>query len=238
MKCSAVVLGVLLVAATVSAQSNDSGPQIPAPPGRTFTTSTPLNAEQPDALWADAAPGEAIAAALPADSASSDPAAAAQYGPVLGVRTNYNWQLYGEYTFFHFYEVPNLTNAENGLDFGVTYFPHAGWIGLEGDLMATFGSQSGETSKFALPAGGVRLRWPGPRGTQFFIRGLVGAAHFLPKTGYGGESTFGYETGGGVDILRHRGRIAFRGEVDAVGTKFFTTYQISPKVSLGVVFNF
>ncbi|MGH9740483.1 MAG: hypothetical protein ACRD4X_18135 [Candidatus Acidiferrales bacterium] len=177
-----------------------------------------------------------MTAALPALPAPSDPAA--QYGSVLGVRTYYNWQIYGEYTFFHFYELPNVTNVENGLDLGVTYFPHAGWIGFDGDLMAAFGSQFGQTSKFALPAGGARLRWPGPRGTQFFIRGLVGVAHFLPQTAYGGQSALGYQAGGGVDVVRHRGRIAFRGEVDAVGTKLFTSYQISPKVSLGVVFNF
>ncbi|MGA9883840.1 MAG: hypothetical protein WBQ34_08990 [Candidatus Acidiferrales bacterium] len=237
MKCSAVVLGVVLLAATVSAQSNSSGPELPAAPGRTFTATAPSDAAQPLTLWADAAPGSAMTAALPALPASSDPAAA-QYGPVIGVRAYYNWQIYGEYTFFNFYEVPNLTNLENGFDLGVTYYPHAGWIGFEGNLMSTFGAQAGCISKFSLASGGARLRWPGPRGTQFFLHGLVGGAHFLPQTAYGGQNALGYQVGGGVDILRHRGRIAFRGEVDAVGTKLFTSYQISPKVSLGVVFNF
>ncbi|MGH9563425.1 MAG: hypothetical protein ACRD3S_18375, partial [Terracidiphilus sp.] len=116
--------------------------------------------------------------------------------------------------------------------------PHASWIGVEGDLMGTLGSQAGYVSKFALVAGGVRLRWAGPRGTQFFVHGLGGRAHFVPQTAYGGQGGFGSSAGGGVDVLRHRGRIAYRGEVDAVGTKLFTSYQISPKISLGVVFNF
>jgi hypothetical protein len=237
MKCSAVVLGVVLLAATVNAQSNFSGSRLPAAPGPEATAAMAPDTTQPHKLWADAAPGGAMATAAPAISASSDPAPAIGI-PVLGVRPGYNWQLYGEYTFFHFYEIPTLTNLENGFDIGVTYFPHQGWIGVEGDLMSTFGSQAGCISKFTLASGGLRFRWAGPHGTQFFVRGLGGEAHFFPQTAYGGQNALGYQTGGGIDILRRRGRIAFRGEVDAVGTELFTSYQISPKVSLGVVINF
>ena len=103
--------------------------------------------------------------------------------------------------------------------------------------MGTFGSQTGYGSTFVLAAGGVKARWAGPRGTQFFLHGLAGHAYFVPQTAYGGQGAFGYEAGGGVDVLRGR-RMAVRGEVDAVGTRLFGTYQYSPKFSIGVVYKF
>lgn len=235
MKFSAIVLGVVLLAATVRAQTDFSGPQLPRDPGATtaanFVTST-SDTTEPPTLWAEADPAPAIATAEPVAIPASFS------GPsVLGARTAYDWQLYVGYTFFRFYEVPSLKNTENGLDIGVSYFPHAGWIGGEGILMGTFGSQYGTTSKFAMPAGGIKLRWAGPRGTQFFLHGLAGHAHFIPQTGYGPQGAFAYEAGGGVDIAHGR-RMALRAEVDAVGTRFFGTYQYSPKFTLGVVFKF
>jgi hypothetical protein len=235
MKCSAVVLGVFLLAATVGAQSNIHEPRLPAAP--TPAATLPAEPSQGLTLWADAAPGGASAAAAPAFAASSDPASA-QAAPVYGVVEPYSWQLYAGYTFFNFYEVPTLKNIENGFDVEVTYFPHASWIGGEGDLMATFGSQAGCTSKFTLASGGVRLRWIGPQGTELWLHGVAGGAHFFPQTAYGGQNAFGYITGGGIDFSRGSRRLAYRAEVDAVGTRFFGTYQYSPKVSVGIVFKF
>jgi hypothetical protein len=233
MKCSAVVLGVALLAATVSAQTNSSGPRLPAALGATTTANLVSDTAQPSpTLWAEAEPTAAMAMAAPVASA------AAAYGPqVLTARPAYTWELYAGYTFFDFYEIPNTTNLENGFDVTVDYFPHAGWIGGEGDMQATFGHQLGCTSKFVMASGGLRLRWAGPRGTQFFIHGLAGGAHYFPQTAYGGQDAFGYEAGGGVDV-QHGRRMALRGEVDAVGTRFFGTYQYSPKVSIGIVFKF
>jgi hypothetical protein len=237
MKCSAVALGVVLLAATVSAQSSLGGPPLPAAPGATttakFVADTTTDTTQPSpTLWAEAAPTAAIATAAPVATA------AAEEGPqVLTARPPYNWELYAGYSFFDFYEVPNTTNLENGFDVAVNYFPGAGWIGAEGDLQSTFGHQLGCISKFVMASGGVRLRWAGPRGTQFFIHGLAGGAHYFPQTAYGGPNAFGYEGGGGVDIAHGR-RMALRAEVDAVGTRFFGTYQYSPKFSLGIVFKF
>jgi hypothetical protein len=228
MKCSAVVLGVVLLAATVSAQSNIADTRLAA--------AAPTETSRPLALWAYAGPGSAIANAAPGPSASSAPAA--EQIPVYSVRPEYSWQLYGGYSFFNFYEVPNLTNPENGFDINVTFYPHASWIGAEGDLMATFGSQAGCTSKFTLTVGGVKLRWQKSSGIQLFVHGLAGAAHFFPQTAYGGQNAFAYETGGGIDFSRGHRRIKYRVEADAVGTQFFHSYQISPKISVGVVFNF
>lgn len=233
MKCSAVVLGIVLLAATATAQSNFDGSRLSAAPGPAAAV---LSSSQPatpqPSLWADASPG-AGAAPSPAPAAGAIPA----IFPTHALDA-YKWQLYAGYTFFNFYEIPNLTNLENGFDAGVTYYPGGGWIGAEGALTVTFGAQAGCISKFTLASGGARVRWSGPEGTQFWLHGLAGGSHFFPQTAYGGQNAFGYELGGGVDISAHHRRMAYRAEIDAVGTRFFHSYQFSPKVSVGIVFNF
>jgi hypothetical protein len=235
MKRAAVVLGIILLAATVGAQSNLSDPQPPAAPATAAVATLPSEPAPALKLFADASPNGAIDAPA-AVSAVGDPGAA--QGPVLSVRPSYYWQLYAGYTLFHFYEVPTLQNLENGFDVAMTYFPKNGWIGAEGDLMATFGSQAGCISKFTFASGGARFRWAGPQRTQWWLHGLVGGAHFFPQTSYGGQNALGYEMGGGVDISGQNQRIAYRFEADAVGTRFFNTYQFSPKFSAGIVFRF
>ncbi len=237
MKCSAVVLGIVVLAATVSAQTNFSQSRLPAAPDSSAAAATPTDAKQPLALWAYAAPGGATATVAPAVAFPGDPGPGQQI-PVYSVRPGYSWQLYTGYSFFNFYEIPTLTNLENGFDIDVTYYPHASWIGAEGDLMATFGSQAGCISKFTLTIGGVKLRWQKSDAMQVFVHGLAGGAHFFPQTAYGGQNAFAYETGGGIDISRGHRRIKYRVEADAVGTQFFHSYQISPKISVGIVFNF
>jgi len=243
MKCPAVVLGVVLFAATVGAQSNFNGPRPLAAPAAAATGALASVSTSAPLLFAEASPNSAdvaftAVAAVPVSSPGANPAAAQQVSP-LGVSGSYNWQLYAGYTFFNFYEVPNFHNVENGFDLGVTYYPGGGRFGGEGDLMATFGGQAGCISKFTLASGGVRVRWQGPEGTQFWVHGLVGGTHFFPQTAYGSQNALGYVMGGGVDVDRAGWRrLALRLEVDAVGTRFFGSYQYSPKVSAGIVFKF
>lgn len=86
--------------------------------------------------------------------------------------------------------------------------------------------------------GGPRFRWQGPRGIELFAHGMAGFSKFLPQTPYGGQISLAYEGGGGVDIGLYHQRIAYRVQVDAVGTRFFHTNQLSPKISFGVVYKF
>jgi hypothetical protein len=239
MRHCAVLLGmVFLLAVTTGAQTTSVNTWLPG----SATVAAPAavlpgTGVSPD-LWADSAsPGFARASVEPELSGFLTPAAA-QQPTVFGVLPIYDWRLYVGYTFFNFQEVPRLTNTENGLDIAVTYFPKSYWIGVEGDLMATFGAQAGCTSRFTLPEGGVRFRWIGPRGIEFWAHGLVGGAYFFPQTAYGSQTALGYEMGGGVDINAHRKRFAYRFEADAVGTRFFHSYQFSPKISAGIVFKF
>jgi hypothetical protein len=179
----------------------------------------------------------AAAAALPGDrmaiASPDDPQG------VYGVFIDFNFQAYVGYTYLRFYEVPNLTDNMNGASFSVVYYPHAGWFGPDGEVIAAFGSsQSGTTSKFASAMGGLRLRHAGPRGTEVWVHGLAGGAHFLPQTAYGSTNALSYELGGGIDVMPRHRRLGVRVEADVLGTNFFGTYQYSPKISAGIVYKF
>lgn len=169
-------------------------------------------------------------------NASSDPAGAPQQ-PVQGVFQNFNWQAYIGYTYVRFFQTPGVTLNTNGFNFGVVYY-FKDWIGADGEFVATFGSQFNQTAKFLLGMGGVRLRWSAPRGIEVWAHGMVGGSHYLPQTANGNQGALAYELGGGVDIAAGRRRWAYRLEADAVGTRYFSTYQYSPKVSAGIVFKF
>jgi hypothetical protein len=239
MRHCAVLLGmVFLLAVTTGAQATSVDTWLPGSATLAAPAAVPPGPAVPADLWADSAyPGAARVAAEPELTGFLAPAAA-QQPTVYGVLPNYNWRLYVGYTFFDFHEVPGLSNTENGLDIAVTYFPKSYWIGVEGDLMATFGGQAGCTSRFTLPEGGVRFRWIGPRAIEFWMHGLIGDAYFFPQTAYGSQTALGYEMGGGVDINARRKRFAYRFEADAVGTRFFHSYQFNPKISAGIVFKF
>lgn len=157
--------------------------------------------------------------------------------PIYGVFPDFNWQVYGGFTYTRFYEVQGTTINLAGFDFAVTYYPHIRWIAAEGDISATFGSQAGQHSQLVTEMGGIRLRWP-ERASNVWIHGLAGGAYLAPKTVYGGQHAFSYEIGAGVDLAHRRSRLSYRVEGDIVGTFFFGTYQYSPKVSAGVVYSF
>jgi len=159
---------------------------------------------------------------------------------VYGVFQNYSLQIYAGYSFFRFYisSKPSLTENMNGLDFGGVYYPHAGWIGVEGQFLIEFGSLFKDSSKLALLSGGARFRWSAPRGAEIWGHALVSHAKFLPQTALGGQTAFGFVVGAGADLGSHRSRFAIRVEGDLVGTRFFSTYQYSPRFAVGIVYKF
>lgn len=164
-------------------------------------------------------------------------AAAEQQPDVQGVFQYFNWQAYLGYTYVRFFQVPGIQLNTNGLNFGVVYYFRE-WIGADGEFVGTFGSQYGDTAKFLLGMGGARLRWSAPRGLELWAHALVGGSHYLPQTANGGQGAMAYELGGGVDISAGRRRWAYRFSGDVVGTRYFNTYQYSPKFSAGIVFKF
>lgn len=215
-----LLAGVLLAGSSAAAQVNSS------PSLLTSTTTTTL------ADNSSSAASQPVSFRLP-----SRPAPEPQV-PVIGVYEHFNFQAYVGYTFMRFYEVPHHIYSLNGFDSAITYYPGSGRLGADGEFLGAFGSQASVTSKLAFAGGGLRARWAAPRGLELWAHGLAGRSHYTPQTAYGPQGAFAYEVGVGVDATGNRQRIAYRLELDMLGTKFFNTYQLSPKASIGIVFKF
>jgi len=156
---------------------------------------------------------------------------------VQGVFANNSAEVYGGYTFFRFYEVPHLATNMNGFNFSGVYYPRE-WVGLDGEVVGAFGSQGGTSTQFFMGVAGPRFRWDMSRGISVWGHGLAGGTHFSPKTPFGSQGAFAFEAGGGIDLSPRHSRMAYRVSADLVGTNYFGTYQLSPKISTGIVFKF
>jgi hypothetical protein len=157
---------------------------------------------------------------------------------VQSVFPSYSFQAYVGYTFVRFYAYPGGEANRNGFDLGMTYYPRAGHIGVDGAITAGFGSKGNESSDFAFVGGGPRFRWAAPRGLEIWAHGLVGWANYLPRISGFSQGGLGYEVGGGVDINAHSQHFAIRLEGDMIGTRLYQVSQYSPKVSAGIVYKF
>jgi hypothetical protein len=175
--------------------------------------------------------------AIFADPALLPPAPAPEPQGIQGVFENYSWQAYVGYTFLRAYVVPGTAVNQNGVNASVVWF-YRDWIGFDGELMGAYGTLSGDSSWTFFGGGGPRFRYTLPRGLEVFAHGLVGYAHLTPQTPFGGENAFAYEVGGGVDLMRPHHRFGYRLEADMLGTRYFSVYQYSPKISAGIVFKF
>ena len=157
---------------------------------------------------------------------------------VYGVRPIFNFEGYVGYTWFRFYEIPGITTNMNGLNFSIQYYPKS-WIGGDGEFVFTLGNQFPYQARFLLGLGGVRVRTAPFRHNVFvWAHALAGATHFTPQTAYGGQGAFAYEVGLGADLNLSHARYAIRAGADMIGTTYFGTYQLSPKISVGMVYRF
>ena len=226
-----LVLGaVVLCALSTSAQASLESPTSSTPATQSAVSPLPVA----NTLYAVALTPATASSSL-AQPAQPEPAPASL---VQGVFQTYNLQAYVGYTFFRFYVEPKFTTNMNGLNLGLDYYPGGRWIGVDGEFVGTFGSAPGCTTKFVMAAGGPRFRWLGPRGIEVWAHGLAGYSNFLPQTAFGNHSAFAFETGAGVDLNVRQQRWALRFAGDAIGTHYFSTFQLSPKFSAGIVFKF
>ncbi len=240
MKQAAFLLGAILVyVATGFAQDNSANALFsPSPaPEMALAGSSPTLTEPPIPA-SPATPANTDVSASPALGSNSPSEPPAPKSNVYRVFQTYNLQLYAGYAFFRFYALPNRKENMNGIDLGVAYYPKAPWIGADGDILVQFGGFLNQSSRFIDYMGGPRFRWLGPRNLELWAHGLVGYAKFVPQTALGSQNAFSYEAGGGVDLGIPRRRLAYRVQADMVGTKFFHSYQLSPKISFGIVFKF
>jgi hypothetical protein len=242
----------LFFVGTVGAQTNPNYSfSLPSSGASTPRFAAYATTAQPSILFAESAtPAASFLVSTAAssysaglDEAASNPEAlpaAPEPEPqtVQGVYQNFDWEGYVGYTYVRFFEVPGSEFNTNGANFSVQYF-FKPWIAFDGEFVATFGSQLCCTSKFVMGLGGIRVLKQGPYGIEGWAHILGGGSHYVPQTAYGNQHALAYELGGGVDVvLRHSRRLAYRLALDAAGTNFFNTYQVSPKVSAGVFFKF
>ena len=240
----------LVVAGSATAQANPqysfslpSGGAT-APRGVSYASSAPSSILFPESatpspslsLNAGFAPSSFDATASTSDALPAAPEPEPQ--TVQGVYQNFDWEGYVGYTYVRFFEVPGNEFNTNGTNFSVQYY-FKPWIAFDGEFVATFGSQLCCTSKFLMGMGGIRVRRQLAYGIEGWAHILGGGSHYVPQTAYGNGQSLAYELGGGVDVVLHNSRrMAYRLAVDAAGTSFFNTYQVSPKVSAGVIFKF
>jgi hypothetical protein len=187
-----------------------------------------------------ASPAPSIDSAVLASSTEDSGAAEADPPPqgVYGVKPIYSFEAYAGYTFVRFYEVPGTMVNMNGLNYSIVYYLKS-WIGADGEFVLTLGNQYPYQARFLLGLGGVRVRaTPFQRNIEVWAHALVGATHFTPQTAYGKQGAFAYEVGLGADLDLPRPRYAIRVGADMVGTTYFGTYQLSPKISVGFVYRF
>jgi hypothetical protein len=226
MKLSGALAAILLFSAlSTKAQSSPSptNAMLFASPTQVFAVASATSFTR-DALLASARP----AAALPAPAPQG----------VQGVFPITYWQGYVGYSFFRFYETPQTRVNTNGAEISMAYY-FKDWLAAEGEVDAGVGKQGNETASFVFGGPGIRARYLNPHSSmELWLHGVVGGAHWSPRTSYGNEGAFGYEIGGGVDLKSRHKRLAYRVEADILSTTFFGTYQVNPKVSAGVVVNF
>jgi hypothetical protein len=156
---------------------------------------------------------------------------------VQGVFENYSYDAYVGYTFLRFYEVPGTSPNLNGVNASFTAW-YRDWLGGDVEAFAVFGRQAGQNSWMVFGGVGPRFRYVGVKGIDFWAHGLVGGTFFSPQTPYGGQGAVAGVFGGGIDLNRRHRRMALRIGVDGIATHFFGTYQLSPKVSAGIVYKF
>ncbi len=248
-----LILGGMVLLATLSAaaQSMSGNPLLAALP-YTSPFASPTS-ERPSTLpefaiasgaaSADFTPSVGPSTVSASDAFNTAPAINLSASPepqyVQSVHQQYSWQAYVGYTFFRFYESshPTIRENQNGANWSIVYY-WKDWLGFDGEMSATYGTQGNQSSWFLFGGGGPRFRWAGPRGLELWGHALFGGSHFTPQTSFGKQEAFAYELGGGVDVNSPFQRLGFRFGADMIASRYFSTYQYSPKVSAGIVFKF
>lgn len=228
---------VCLIAVDAGAQMSISNSQLL--PNSYFALPVPVDAPTggPTLMASPFAGSANTTPALPSSTPLSlMPATPAPPQDVASVFETYDWEAYFGYTFLRFYELPHITQNMNGFNYGMVYYFN-NWVGAEGEFTGMHGNQSGFSSWFLAGYGGPRFRWSARRGIEVWAHALIGYSHFTPQTAGGSQHALAYELGGGADLPFHP-RWAIRLAADAVGTRYFNTYQFSPQGSVGLVFRF
>ena len=233
---SVLFAGLLLAAVDAGAQTNFGDSVTLATPSFMTYAATAAMPATPASSAADSPTVFATSAfSSPAPAAPALPAAMPQ--DVQGVFNKYSWDLYAGYTFFRFYEVPGTSSNMNGGSLSAVYY-YRDWLGADAEVMATYGSQPGQNSWLVFGGIGPRFRYVGPKGIDLWAHAMIGGMFIDPQTPYGGQGALAGLAGIGADLNAHHRHVALRVAIDGIASRFFNTYQISPKASVGIVYKF
>lgn len=174
--------------------------------------------------------------------APPEPAPAPQFG---GNTVNGGWEMGVGFQYTDFLPASGTRFHNLGINTSVTRF-FGEWFGIEGDLGLGFGNTGKATdppnltAKSLFVAGGPRIAYRSNSRWEPWGHFLFGLEHFRfteTENGYGSNSAFALEGGGGVDY-HVTSRIAIRGEGDYLGAHFFKAWQRNLQVIGGVVLDF
>jgi hypothetical protein len=138
------------------------------------------------------------------------------------------------YTFVSFHEVPGTLANSVGFTGSAVY--RLNQVGLEGEVTDALCSENGKMTQLFFTGGGARFFVPYYGSLHPWVHAEVGSANLSPAASFGTSHSLGYKAGGGFDFNPYRSRVEYRVAADVLGTNFFGTYQVSPQVSVSVVF--
>jgi hypothetical protein len=138
------------------------------------------------------------------------------------------------YTFVAFQETGGLSANDSGVNATAIYYDNH--VGVEADFTDAYGTQNGQAAQILFGGAGVRYRLPHYRSFQPWVHAVGGYTYLSPKVSLGADDAFGYKLGGGFDVNPRHARIGYRVSADLFGTRYFGTYQLSPEVTVGIVF--
>jgi hypothetical protein len=152
--------------------------------------------------------------------------------------SSYPWQVGMNFTYQRFDMGKGNANLY-GIQTSVTRWISDSQVGIEGTVTATFGRFSPLVrEQVVFYGGGIKV---GKREGKYqpWAHLLAGGAHDRFNQGVGPPAfnTWGFLGGGGVD-LQWRSHIAWRAQVDFLGTHFGGVFQKTINVGGGIVFDF
>ena len=145
------------------------------------------------------------------------------------------FQLGVGYEFVRFSSSPFYASL-SGLHTSFTYF-RKDWLGVEGSVVAAFGSSNfaNEHSHLVLYGAGPRIAWD-RRTWQPWAHALAGGIHVYPQLA-SGINGFAVQLGGGVDYP-WKPLVSLRVESDYVRSQLYSSGQNSFQLGAGLVFHF
>jgi opacity protein-like surface antigen len=182
------------------------------------------------------APVVATALAVPLDPA--DPAAPSPKPKFLYSKDDIvRWELALGVDWVRFRS--SIFNASGvGVRTSLTYFT-TDWLGIEGNVSATFAPQifDREHVKLLIYGVGPKVAWRQNTRWQPWLHVIFGGAHEQPQTAGNGKNTYSIQAGGGADYA-FNSRFSGRLQANYIRTGFFSQSQNNFELGAGLVVHF